>query len=427
MVVWLTGVAAYIVAILHRSSLGAVGIEAAQHFGQPVATISMFAMIQVLVYAVAQIPAGLLLDRFGSRWLLICGSLVMSVGQLAIALTASLPVAIAARTLIGIGDAAMFSSVLRLIPFWFSEAKVPVLSQITGLSGQLGQLMSVGLLLPLLHLTSWQSAFLAAASTSVISAVAVYLAVQDAPPGQSPERTSDHLADMPSQIRQMWRHEATQLGFWVHFTSGFSLNSFLMIWGIPFLVVAEGTTQQEAATMIGIATVAIIGVALWMGYLTARHPLRRSNLALTAIGIGFSAWVVVLAWPGPAPLWVLGGLCLAVMIGGPATAVGIDYPRTLLPRQRFGVASAIVVSGAFIGATVAIGLIAIVVHVLSDGGAATPQSLTWAMAAQLPLYLAGTAMLLRARTKLRRRMAAFGVIVPKWSEVLRRLRAAHRR
>ncbi|PIE20905.1 MAG: hypothetical protein CSA64_04295 [Arachnia propionica] len=89
-------------------------------------------------------------------------------------------------------------------------------------------------------------------------------------------------------------------------------------------------------------------------------------------------------------------------------------------------ASAIVVSGSFIGATFAIGLSALVVHLHTGGGSATPESLTWAMAAQLPIYVFGTAMLLRARTKLRRRMVAYGVIVPKWSEVLRRLRAKRR-
>jgi MFS family permease len=73
--------------------------------------LSTFVVLQVIVYAGAQIPAGLLLDRFGSKTLILSGAALMASGQLALAFTESLPTAIAARAVVGLGDAFTFISV----------------------------------------------------------------------------------------------------------------------------------------------------------------------------------------------------------------------------------------------------------------------------------------------------------------------------
>ncbi|HSA41605.1 MAG TPA: MFS transporter, partial [Mycobacterium sp.] len=111
-IVWSTGLLAYVVAVLDRTSLGVSGLDAANRFGASPSTLSTFVVLQVVVYAAAQVPAGLLLDRFGSRAMIAVGGLLMAGGQFALAATESLPSAMAARALLGLGDAFTFISVL---------------------------------------------------------------------------------------------------------------------------------------------------------------------------------------------------------------------------------------------------------------------------------------------------------------------------
>jgi len=75
----------------------------------------------------------------------------MAAGQLALALSTDFTTALLARVLVGAGDAMTFISVLRLVSAWFPARRIPVMSQFTGIVGQLGQVLSAVPLVALLH------------------------------------------------------------------------------------------------------------------------------------------------------------------------------------------------------------------------------------------------------------------------------------
>lgn len=107
------GVAAYVVAILQRSSLGVAGVAAVDRFEATAAALSMMTTLQLVVYAVLQIPVGVLIDRLGPRILIIAGLVFMAGGQALLAFAPHLSGAIVGRIFVGAGDAAVF--VLSLI------------------------------------------------------------------------------------------------------------------------------------------------------------------------------------------------------------------------------------------------------------------------------------------------------------------------
>src|SRR4051794_4231738 len=161
--VWLVGLAAYTVAVFHRSSLGVAAVEAQERFSAGASAVSLFLVLQLAVYAALQVPVGLALDRFGARLMILAGALTMAAGQLVLALASDVPTAVAARVLVGAGDAMTFISVLRIVSSWFPGRTVPLITQLTGLLGQLGSIAAAYPLLTLLHGTSWQVTFLGAA------------------------------------------------------------------------------------------------------------------------------------------------------------------------------------------------------------------------------------------------------------------------
>lgn len=424
-VVWGVGIAAYISAVMQRTSLGVVGTQAAEHFGTTVGVVSTFVVVQIATYALMQIPAGVLLDRFGSRSMLVAGSLVMAVGQVAVALTDEFGVAIAARIVLGAGDACIFTGILRLLPFWFRPSRVPILSQLTGMLGQLGQVAAVAVLLPLIDVAGWRPTFLFSAGVCLVMALCCLLAVRDVPRGAERVVTSGRPSEIPRQIQQVLKHPATQLGFWLHLTSGFPVNAFVLMWGIPYLTIGEGRSTTQAGVLFSLTAIfgALIGPLL--GWLTARHPLRRSNLVLTVIFFMIISWAAVLLWPGPAPLWLLLVLVVSISSGGPGTGIAFDYARTQLPANRLGAGNGMVITGSFAGGTVIILAMGLFLDAVSDGRAYTAEQLGWAMALQFPLFALGLVGVFIARRRLRLQMEADGVIVPSWREVAKRYRRSH--
>lgn len=76
-----------------------------------------------------------------------------------------------------------FIAVLRLIPAWFPARRVPVLTQLTGLLGQLGQVASTIPLVAVLSGPGWTPAYLGAAAVGVLTAVLVLAGVRNSPAG----------------------------------------------------------------------------------------------------------------------------------------------------------------------------------------------------------------------------------------------------
>ncbi|MFD0788358.1 MFS transporter, partial [Micromonospora azadirachtae] len=179
--VWGVALAAYVAAVFHRSSLGVTGVDATHRFDINASALATFSVAQLAVYAAMQVPVGVLLDRFGSRRLLITGGALMVAGQLCFALATDVRLAVVARILVGLGDAMTFISVLRIVTFWFPGRINPLIVQLTGTLGQLGAVLGAVPLVALLHHFGWTPAFLVAAALGTTVLLLVLVAVRDTP------------------------------------------------------------------------------------------------------------------------------------------------------------------------------------------------------------------------------------------------------
>lgn len=416
-IIWTVGVAAYVLAITNRSSLSAVGVDAAARFDADAATLSMFAVVQLAVYGGMQIPVGVLLDRYGARPIMTIGMLLMAVGQLTMAVSPSVGVAILARMLLGAGDAAIFPGVLRLIATWFPAQRGPLMVQFTGIVGQTGQLIALVPLAALLHATSWTITFGSIAGLGVLFGILVFLLIRNHPPDRTEDVSVDtdtgairvvtSAVDNGVGIRAAWAHPGTRLAFWSHFTTPFAGTAFVLLWGMPFLTAGEGRTTAQAASIMSLYVVVGMVLGPIMGELSRRIPhLRSRALVLPTIAVQAAAWLAVIAYPGPAPLWLLLALAVALATGGPASMIAFDHARTHNPSHRLSTATGVTNAGGFLAALVAILLIGLALDLQGAGTPATYSldAFRLAFLAQVPLWLLGSVFIVIERKRTRVRM-----------------------
>jgi len=411
-VVWSVALAAYIVGVMHRTSFGVAGLDAAQRFHAGPAALSGFVVLQLLVYAALQVPVGLLLDRFGGRTLVAVGALTMATGQLVLALATTLPLAVTARVLIGTGDALTFISVLSVVTAWFPPRRVPVMSQLTGLVGQLGQVLSALPLAALLHGPGWTTAFLCAAGLGVFVGLAVLVVVRDRPPGAPPPPPAASPREVLRGLRTSWFEPGTRLGLWTHLGTQFCGTVFGLLWGVPYLVAGQGMTAGQASALLTLLVVVGILAGPLFGEFAARHPMRRSLLVLTVIAGHALVWAAVLLVPPPAPRWLLVVLVIVIGTGGPGSMIGFDFARTFNPRSRQGAAVGIVNVGGFVASLLVAWAIGVV---LSRAGGYTPEAFRAAWTVQYAVWAFAVVAVLGSRRLARRKLAAEGVVIlPIW-------------
>jgi len=401
--VWSAAISVYILAVFHRTSLGVAGLVAAQRFHISSAQLATFTMVQLLVYAAMQIPVGAMLDRVGAKKLLVTGVFLMTGGQFAFAFAGTFGVGVAARVFVGMGDAMIFISLVQLVALWFPPARTAMITQLTGVLGQLGALAATAPLSLALRSFGWTRAYAGAAGVGVILGIVLIIVVRDSPYGDH-HRDELKMQAVGRALKLAWAEPGTRLGLWSHFSAQFGATVFALLWGFPFLVSGQGLTPGAASGLLIIMTVTTVVTSPLVGVFVTRWPYSRSTLILWIVSSIMVVWAVVLLWPGRAPLWLLVVLVMVLAVGGPGSMVGFDLARTFNPPTRLGSATGIVNVGGFVASLGTVALIGIVLDQVAPGGPSTytVDSFRAAMSVQYIVWVLGVVQILRFRRKARR-------------------------
>jgi cyanate permease len=183
----------------------------------------------------------------------------------------------------------------------------------------------------------------------------------------------------------------------VHFTTQFPAMVFLLLWGMPFLVQAQGLSRATAGELLTLVVLSNMVVGLVYGQVVARHHAARLPLALGTVAATATLWAATIAYPADrAPMWLLVVLCTVLGACGPASMIGFDFARPANPAERQGTASGITNMGGFVASMTTL----FAIGVLLD---ATGDNYSIAFSAVFVLQALGISQILRLRRRVARR------------------------
>ncbi len=363
--VWSAGILAYVLAITGRTSLGVAGVEAMDHFDISASRLAVFSSVQVGVYALAQIPMGMLIDRFGPRRMLVVGALLMGAGQVLLGVTGSYAVAIVARVIIGSADATAFLSVMRILPAWIPMRRTPLFTQLTGGLGYIGQFISAVPFTALLHVHGWAASFVSLGASSVLVALLVWLAVRDTPE-PTPGTTAGERPAIGRILAFVVRQPACWLGFFIHYTL-MSQAVFTLLWGKPLMTLGMGMTDGQASTVLVVNMVVSVLVGPAWGVISARAGRRRPLVAMVATVLVALGWVVFFLPDAPRGFAAMVAMNILVPGLAPVANVGFDTVREEVDRRFTATATGLSNMGGFVAAMVASQVVGFVLDASSHG------------------------------------------------------------
>jgi len=410
--VMIAGALAYLMTVTNRSSMGVASLLASQKFEVAATSLSTLAVAQLVVYAIMQVPVGILLDRFGSKAMLVFGTAVMTGGQFLVAISEELGVAVVGRMFVGLGDAFIFISVIRLVNGWFAGPSATRIQQLVTNTGQLGQAVSAIPFAALLGAYGWNTSFtvLAAASFFVVFVSAVFIVNDREQQGE--HQSAPSLRTVFGQLVENVKHPGVRMAFWTHFLLQSAPSVFSLLWGYPFLVGGQGIDPHIASLLLSSFVIIGFVVGPMISHFCARFPQRRSFLILANVFALAAVWTMVIFIPGKAPVWLVALLCLILAASGPMSMIAMDYTRSFIQKSRLGTATGFVNIGGFLATFSMMFLAGVILDLVKAASDASGRQVElyslngfrWAMSVQFLVLLIGTVMFLLERKKARAKL-----------------------
>ena len=326
--------AAYLLSYLYRTVNAVISPELSSSLGVSASSLGLLTSAYFVAFAAMQLPAGMLLDRFGPRRVEPVLLAVAGLGALAFAASDGLAGLVLARALIGAGVAVCLMAPLKGIATWYTAERQASLAGWMMVAGGIGALLSTAPLAAALSVLSWRGIFVVLAAATFASALWIVIVVPDVP---TPPRIAG-WAQQWAGTRSVFRSARF---WWIAPLSATAMGSFMAIqglWSVPWLMEVDGYSRTIAADHL-----LLVGIVILAGYLglgVFATALRRRGISarhLFAAGFGLHTLmlglIITRALPSTYVAWALYGLGSAVNVLG-FTVLGEGFPRELSARAN---------------------------------------------------------------------------------------------
>jgi MFS family permease len=241
---WATVAIAYAIAFLQRVSPQTVSLSFMHDFSTDASGVAMLASSYFWGYTLMQIPAGVLVDRYGVKRVVLFSMAASSLGSAGFALAPSLLDVFAARLVVACGDALVFTALLKLVAQSFSDQRFGVMSGVSQVSGYVGGVIATTPLAAAITGFGWRACFLFIACVGLANLGFAKLALKPDPTSHS----NKTLKSVVIAARQSLAHVANW-GCAMTFASHFAVVTTLSgVWGIPMVAHFFNISPTAAGT-----------------------------------------------------------------------------------------------------------------------------------------------------------------------------------
>ncbi len=256
-----------------KPELFATFVRDAEQFG----SLSAYCLY---AYGLMQIPAGLLMDRFGPRQLLTVACVLCAIGSLLFGTAVTIWEAKFGRVMIGIGASFALVSCLNIASQWFPANRFALITGLTVTVGFLGAVFGLSTVSGIVAHLGWRETMQWGGIFGLILAFFLWILIRDKNE-ESAERPTEKpiaTASVFSGLLQVIQHKQTWIAALYAGLMFVPTLAFGGLWGIPFLVEAHGFTRASAGMCISMIYLGwVFGGPFW-GFISDYY--KRRNLPM---------------------------------------------------------------------------------------------------------------------------------------------------
>jgi MFS family permease len=244
-------------------------------------------------YLILQIPAGMLLDKFGPRRVATAAIFLCACGTLIFAKADNLFVAGIGRFLTGVGAAFAVVNCFKLIANWFPLKQFAFMSGLMMTVAMLGAVGGQAPLSAFIEAMNWRYAMDIIGAVGVVLSIVFWFVVRDKAPNHKIEH---HIVSQKvSLFATLKKILKCPQSWWLSVYSGFAFAPVMIfggLWGVAFITEAFGLSKNIAAQSVSMIFIGFAVGAPFFGWFSDFVKRRRlvmfwgtvlSLLALSAV------------------------------------------------------------------------------------------------------------------------------------------------
>lgn len=228
------------------------------------------------------LPAGIILDRYSIRHVILTAMLICVIGTVGFALTDSFLVASFFHFLSGIGNAFCFLSCVVLVSQWFPPRRQALVIGSLVTMAFIGGMMAHT---PFAHLNDnygWRNSLLIDGAAGALLLVWIYVIVKDKPTSDRLEQSTCRSAVMPSFLKALTNPQNWLAGLYTSFLN-LPIMVLCALWGASYLQVVHHLPEMAASNVVSLIFFgSIVGCPL-VGWLSDALGRRKPLMILGAV------------------------------------------------------------------------------------------------------------------------------------------------
>ena len=270
-------------------------------------------------YALMQLPAGLLCDRFGARKCLTAAIATCAIATLAFQATDHFIMAAITRLAIGAASAFAFVGPLALSNRWFPADKQALITGCVQIMGCIGAIFAGKPIRLMVQYIGWRTSLYYASVLGLILTGLFYLILRD-----SPEQEQTHIQNQAtSDCLQVLKNVAQLHVNWyigvAAFASWAAVAIFAESWGVPFLSLIQGQSEDQSAQQLMWVWIAMAIASPAAGWLS-NHMQERIRPVMYLLGMGLVASLILIIGQ-PSHPWIVNLMLATIGISSAAQPI----------------------------------------------------------------------------------------------------------
>lgn len=296
--IWSILTLSFVLALFLRMSTAVIADNLSQELGFSSVQISNIASLTLYAYAFMQIPAGILIDKYGPRKISSIGVIIAGIGSILFGLIKVIGLAYISRIMVGIGTSVILLSVFKIQGNWFKEEEFGSVTAKFAFIGNLGSVLATFPLVYLNEFIGWRNSFILIGCLGLIIGTLIHIIVRNNPyeygfKVEVKAEDSIEKVNIIEGLKSVLKNKATWYNSFIMFSLVGVSTAISSLWGVKYIVDVYQVNKSSAAFIISFLTYGFVFGSVIMNILFNKIKGSKFDIIRIGASINVILWMTV--------------------------------------------------------------------------------------------------------------------------------------